>query len=115
MTVRKITAGEILIGNDIWSQPVALTSDGVLEDWQAAPVETLAIEHLASLIATAPELIVIGTGSQQVLAGRDLMFAMARSGIGLEIMDTPAAARTYNVLISEGRSVAAVLYPTDKS
>jgi uncharacterized protein len=43
------------------------------------------------------------------------MFAMARSGIGLEIMDTPAAARTFNVLLGEGRSVTALLYPTDKA
>ena len=58
----------------------------------------------------SPELIVVGTGSTQIMPDRELMFAMARKGVGLEVMDTPAAARTYNVLIGEGRSVAAVLY-----
>jgi len=110
ITVRSVSATEILIGNQVWSEPVALTGDGVLDDWTPAPIETLSTEDLAPLIETNPELIVVGTGSEQVLPNRELMFAMARQGIGLEMMDTPAAARTFNVLISEGRSVAAVLY-----
>jgi len=110
ITVRSVSATEILIGNQVWSKPVALTGDHVLDDWVPAPVETLSIEDLATLVAANPDVIVIGTGSAQVLPNRELMFAMARKGIGLEMMDTPAAARTFNVLISEGRSVAAALY-----
>jgi uncharacterized protein len=109
-TVRSVSDTEILIGDRKWSTPVALTADGVLEDWQPAPVETLCIDDLSALLAMSPELIVVGTGSTQVMPDRELMFAMARKGVGLEVMDTPAAARTYNVLIGEGRSVAAVLY-----
>jgi uncharacterized protein len=73
-------------------------------------VERLSIDDLEPLIATKPELIIVGTGAKQVLPNRELMFAMARSGVGLEMMDTAAAARTFNVLLSEGRSVAAALY-----
>ena len=110
ITVRSVSATEILIGNQVWSKPVALTGDGVLDDWVPAPVEALSIDDLATLIAANPDVIVIGTGSAQVLPNRELMFAMARKGIGLEMMDTPAAARTFNVLVSEGRSVAAALF-----
>lgn len=81
-----------------------------MPDWLPVPVEQLSIDDLAPVIATGAELIVVGTGSKQILPNRDLMFAMARQGVGLEMMDTPAAARTFNVLLSEGRSVAAVLY-----
>ncbi len=87
-----------------------MTPSGVLEDWVPVPVESLTIDDLALLIETGPELIVLGTGNRQLLPNRDLMFAMARRGIGLEVMDTPAAARTFNVLVNEGRSVAAVLF-----
>ncbi len=52
----------------------------------------------------------LGTGNTVVFPPRELVIAMARSGIGLESMDTPAAARTFNVLAGEGRRVAAVLY-----
>jgi uncharacterized protein len=82
----------------------------VIPDWRPAPVESLSIDDLAPLIAAQPELIIVGTGEKQVLPNRDLMFAMARRGVGLEMMDTAAAARTFNVLLSEGRSVAAALY-----
>ena len=51
-----------------------------------------------------------GTGSANVFAPRDLIFAFARRGVGLEVMDTAAAARTFTVLANEGRKVAAVLY-----
>lgn len=108
--VRSVSDQEILIGDQKWSKPVALTAAGVLENWTPAPVASLCIDDLTAVLDTGPELIVIGTGSKQLLPNRELMFAMARKGVGLEVMDTPAAARTFNVLISEGRSVAAVLY-----
>lgn len=113
VSVRSVANGQFLIGDDKLSGTVALSTDGVIDDWPRVAVADLGIEALAPLLALQPELIVVGTGSRQELPGRDLMFAMARANVGLEMMDTPAAARTFNVLISEGRSVAAVLYPTD--
>ena len=110
VTVRSVSDGEIRIGDQVWSQPVALTTSGIIADWTPVPVETLSVDDLTLLTASAPELFVVGTGSKQVLPNRELMFAMARAGIGLEVMDTPAAARTFNVLISEGRDVAAIFY-----
>jgi uncharacterized protein len=115
VAVRSVANGQFLIGDRIWSEPIALTPTGVLESWAAPSVENLSIESLGTLLDLGPELMIVGTGSQQLLPNRDLMFAMARSGVGLEIMDTPACARTFNVLLAEGRSVAAVLYPTEKS
>ena len=52
----------------------------------------------------------VGTGKDGEFPPRELMFAFARRGVGLELMDTAAAARTFNVLAGEGRHVAAVLY-----
>ncbi len=113
--MRSVANGQFLIGDQVWSDPIALTPAGVLEGWTAPPLEDLSIESLSTLLNLSPELVIVGTGSQQFLPNRALMFAMARSGVGLEIMDTPAGARTFNVLLGEGRSLAAVLYPTEKS
>lgn len=79
--------------------------------WTGAGVADIGADDLESLLAADIELVVIGTGQQQQLPDRSLMFAMARRGVGLEVMDTAAAARTFNVLIAEGRRVAAILYP----
>ena len=113
VSVRSVANGQFLIGDNKLSGTVALSTEGVIDNWPEVAIADLGIEALAPLLELQPELIVIGTGSRQELPGRDLMFAMARANVGLEMMDTPAAARTFNVLISEGRSVAAVLYPTD--
>lgn len=112
ISIRSVANGTFLIGDQTWSEAIAITAQGVVTDWQAVGVAELTQAALEPLLALQPELIVVGTGSQQTLPDRELMFAMARAGIGLEFMDTPAAARTFNVLVNEARSVAAVLYPT---
>ena len=68
------------------------------------------MEDFSTLLENKPEVIVLGTGKSMVFAPRELVFAMARRQVGFEVMDTAAAARTYNVLAGEGRQVAAVLY-----
>jgi uncharacterized protein len=72
-------------------------------------VASLREEDLSELLAKQPAIVIFGTGWQTVLPPRELVFATARRGIGFETMDTPAACRTFNILISEGRDVAAVL------
>ena len=65
---------------------------------------------VSNVLDADPEVIVLGTGRAQQFPPRQLVFAMARRGIGLETMETRSAASTFNVLAGEGRRVAAVLY-----
>ena len=64
----------------------------------------------SAVFAEQPDVVLLGTGAANIFPPRELTFAFARRGIGLEVMDTAAAARTFNVLANEGRRVAAVLY-----
>ena len=108
--IRKVEDGEILIGSERYSGSLALTSEKVIDDWSGAAFAELTEGDLDVLLATEPELILLGTGSKSLFAPRELTFALARRGVGLEVMSTPAAARTFNVLAGEGRRIAAVLY-----
>ena len=108
--IRSVDADGIRIGDDVYTSTIALTTDVVLEDWTGVDIGNLAESNFAGLLDKSPEVIVLGTGPSNVFPPRDLVFAMARRGVGFEVMDTAAAARTYNVLASEGRQVAAVLY-----
>ena len=108
--IRKVENGEILIGNERYSGSLALTSEQVLDDWSGVAFEALTEGDLDGLLATEPELLLLGTGSESLFAPRELTFALARRSIGLEAMSTPAAARTFNVLAGEGRRIAALLY-----
>ena len=110
ITIRKISNQEVCIGNESYRQTIALTTDTVIEDWPDTPIAELRETDFDVLLEVNPELIILGTGSNNVFPPRELVFALARRGVGLEFMDTAAAARTFNVLSGEGRSVVAVLY-----
>lgn len=110
ISVQSVSDGQIRIGGEIYRKTVALTTSEVVTDWRPAPVAELTPEDLAPITDAGPDVIVLGTGSSNVFAPREIMFALARRGIGLEVMDTKAAARTFNVLAGEGRNVAAILY-----
>lgn len=110
LTIRSVGADGIRINDQLWSETVALTPQEVLEHWKDKPVADLNEADFERLLEHRPELVILGTGAKGNFVPRELLFAFARRGIGLESMDTAAAARTFNVLAGEGRRVAAVLY-----
>ncbi len=57
------------------------------------------------------EVLLVGTGKRQHFLRPDVVRPVVMAGVGVEIMDTQAAARTYNILMAEGRHVVAVLMP----
>ncbi|HZW58738.1 MAG TPA: MTH938/NDUFAF3 family protein [Woeseiaceae bacterium] len=109
VTIRQVERGSLRIGNEVITGPVALTADTIIRDWPAIAVEDLEPADLDTLLEWQPEVIVVGAGWRSVLPPQRLVFAMARRGIGIEFMDTPAAARTFNILVAEGRRPAAIL------
>lgn len=80
--------------------------------WPVARFEALSLDSLAPLLAPdagAVELLLLGCGPRMRLVPGALRAALRAQGIGCEPMDTGAACRTYNVLLAEGRAVAAAL------
>ncbi|MEN1939744.1 Mth938-like domain-containing protein [Luteimonas sp. MJ246] len=84
-----------------------LAPDRLVEDWAATAVTALTPEDLEPLLALAPEVLVIGTGDTQGFPPPRTLAACLARGVGLEAMNNAAAARTFNVLASEGRRVVA--------
>jgi len=111
LTIRSVAAGVVRVNADEFRAPVALTAEEILGEWTPKPILDLVEDDFAPLLEKAPEVVLLGTGGSNVFPPRELTFAFARRGIGLEVMDTAAAARTFNVLAIEGRRVSAVLYP----
>jgi uncharacterized protein len=79
--------------------------------WHATTADALALEDFAGVIAEAAgvQIMLLGTGASQVFPPRELRRILEASGFGVEPMATGAAARTYNVLLAEGRRVSAAL------
>lgn len=80
--------------------------------WEVASLAELTMESLAPVLEAGRaevEFLLLGVGARNAQPPRAIREALQRAGIGLEFMDTPAAARLYNVLTAEGRRVAAAL------
>ena len=82
-------------------------------DWTPPPLPDLTVESLQMLLDLNPEFILLGTGPRLVRPPVALTRILESRGIGLEPMDSRAAARAWGVLRSEGRQIAAALYPLD--
>ncbi|MGM0552935.1 MAG: Mth938-like domain-containing protein [Pseudomonadota bacterium] len=78
-------------------------------DWPVPAVDDLALEHLQPVLESPPEVLLIGTGTTQRFPERSLWRSLRERGLGVEVMDTAAACRTYNLIMAEGRDVAAAL------
>jgi len=99
----KFSAGMFIHGNVVTSP------------WGPASLHELTLEHLIPLIDSPPEIIILGTGRTTAFPSHVVLDYMAEHHIGFECMDTRAAARTYNILIGEGRTAsAAMLLPGAK-
>ena len=80
--------------------------------WPVGVMEDLSVEAFEPILSVgrnAVELVLLGTGARNALPSREVRERLRRAGLGLEFMDTPAAARLYNLLTSEGRRIAAAL------
>ena len=82
---------------------------GQVEAWPVARFEDLQAEHFMALAEHAPELVIFGSGARLRFPAASALRPLIERRIGFETMDTAAACRTYNVLLSEGRSVLAAL------
>ncbi|WP_445193556.1 Mth938-like domain-containing protein [Sphingomonas sp. Tas61C01] len=100
------------LGDDSVATALLMTVEQAT-DWGPPPLDALAIADLEPLIAAAPEFILIGTGAALVRPPVALVRAIEERGVGVEAMDSRAAARAWGVLRGEGRIIAAALYPLD--
>jgi len=109
VVIRSFSGGELRINDRVYTGPVLVTTDEVLGDWRPPPLAELSIADLEPLLDRGPELVLLGTGKRQRFPPARLPSDVMRRGVGLEVMDTAAACRTFAVLSNESRRVAAAL------
>ncbi|MCG6863036.1 MAG: Mth938-like domain-containing protein [Chromatiaceae bacterium] len=101
--------GRILIGNRAYSNGLVVSPERVVTGWGPERPEDFSAEHFEAIIELDPQVVILGTGERQVFPDPLAYLALLRQGLGVEVMDTGAACRTYNILMSEGRKVVAGL------
>ncbi len=82
---------------------------GAVAAWPVSCFDALEADHFKALAELAPELVIFGSGARLRFPPASVLRPLIERRIGVETMDTAAACRTYNVLLSEGRTVVAAL------
>lgn len=108
-TIHAYSNTELVVGELRFDSSIIILPDRIIADWAARALEQLQTSDFEILLELKPDLVLLGTGERQQFPPADRYSCLTNAGIGLEIMTTPAACRTYNILMSEGRRVAAAL------
>lgn len=106
--IRTYQPGSILINDQTYTQSL-LVSATELIPWQPRSISELTNEHLQIILERKPQLFLLGTGEKQIFPPTSTLAILINNKIGVEVMDTGAACRTFNVLVAEGRKVMAGL------
>jgi uncharacterized protein len=101
--------GWVRVGSDEYHGNIVLRADGVEPGFAPAGFDQLTAADFAALLAPTPEIVLLGTGATQRFPRPAVTAPLHDARVGLEVMDTRAACRTYNILVAEGRAVTAAL------
>jgi uncharacterized protein len=107
--VTKLGPEGIRVGERWLTRSFIMNAAVLHEEWSVTNPGRVELEALAPALALEPEILVLGTGERICFPDGRVFAALAERGIGLEVMDTAAACRTYNVLVGEERPVVAAL------
>src|SRR5690606_27349610 len=102
--------GYVSINDRRFEHALVVAPEGEVIDWDAASFDELAPRHFEALLEHSPEIVILGTGSKLRFPHPRLTQPLARAAVGLEVMDSHAACRTYNILMAEGRAVVAAIF-----
>ncbi len=106
--IQRYDSHSVTINQKVYTQSLILMPE-YLSDWKVESFEMLEQADFQPLQALRPELVLLGTGQKIRFPTPELLVPLIHEGIGVEVMDTQAACRTYMILMAEGRAVAAAL------
>lgn len=105
--VRKVGPTAVTVVDRDLSRSFILAPDRAIEDWDIHEVSALDEAAIAPILALNPAVVILGSGPRIVFPSQAVLAAFLQRGVGIEVMDNAAAARTFNVLAGEGRRVVA--------
>ncbi len=107
--INSFQPGQVVINKQTYINSIIIAPEKIITNWQPQNYAEISEYDLKSILDLSPQIVIIGTGEQQHFLEQELLLPFLKQGIGIEIMNTDAACRTYNVLMSEGRNIVAGL------
>jgi uncharacterized protein len=107
--IKSYQPGKLSLNHGEYQHSIVVYQDQLISDWQVNTINDLTADHIEQLVSMGPKIILLGTGKTHEFPDAAILAHAYQHGIGVEIMQTDAACRTYNILASEGRDVLAAL------
>lgn len=101
--------GYVSINQIRYEKSLIVLPDQLIENWPVTSISEMRAEHFNCLLNHSVEILLLGTGSKHQFPDHALMIEVLKMKIGMEVMDTQACCRTYNILLEEDRRVAAAI------
>ena len=105
--VRRVAPHAVTVVDRELHSSFILATDRLVEEWDASDVNSLTPASADPILALEPAVVLLGSGAKLRFPPQAVLAAFLTRGIGVEVMDNAAAARTFNVLAQEGRKVVA--------
>lgn len=112
--VRRADAHSVTVVDRPFTASIILARDRVVEDWAVDDVGTMTPALAEPILALKPDVVLLGTGARQRFPSQEVLAAFLQRGVGVEFMNNAAAARTWDILASEGRNVVAAFILCDR-
>lgn len=107
--IRSYQPGRIQINEQVFTHSVIVMTDKPIVHWEPTSAETITSNAFSSIIEYKPDILLIGTGATHLFLDQAVYGELINLGIGVEMMETRAACRTFNALSAENRNVVAAL------
>jgi uncharacterized protein len=108
-TITAYAADQVSINGQPFYTSIIVTAQTLISPWSVSGIEALTEADTQQLAALGCPIILLGTGQRQRFPAASLLRPLIAANIGVEVMDSGAACRTFNILIAEGRPVAAAI------
>ena len=110
-TISQYSKNGIVIGSETLDIPFLACGEEIQTDNLPRSIAELNEGHINSVISHNVDIIILGTGPQQVFPDAAILLPALKHGVGVEVMETGAACRSYNVLVGESRAIAGIFFP----
>jgi len=107
--IKAYSDDSVTINEEVFTHSIVVQANAVNRNWSPQNIDELDVKAINELAQLDTEIILLGTGRQQHFPDRRLFIPLYDNKIGIEVMDTPAACRTYNILLEQDRAVTAAL------
>lgn len=110
-TISHYSENGIIIGTETMKTPFIACGEELLVENLPDNVTELSELHIDTVIGRNVDIIILGTGAKQIFPDAAILLPALKHGVGVEVMETGAACRSYNVLVGESRAVAGIFFP----